>query len=338
MAAAASLPVAHLGLPDAPEHCLSVDGMGPRGPNLSHWPGNRTPRAWKADLTTGICLAFARAPAAARQAFLSGAQAVANDHYDTDGFLSMLAVLRPDVALAREAQCLAAAATGDYRVVTTEQGFATDRIVQQLMRSAASPIAAELATRRGAARELLGYRWLLEHAETVLDEPQALASLWRADWEHVREQLARATAGAIVRRAVAEADLAVLRGPGSADRIVLNTIAGNAFRVLQVIDGDAGPLYRYHDRTESWFEVVTFRPPARRDLRPLGDRLQLLEDRAGGAAAGQWCADPPGEPVPELYHGMPAAQQYGEVTRELTPSRLSVEVVEQAVAAHLRRP
>ena len=27
---------------------LSVDGMSPQGPNLSHWPGNRTPAEFKA--------------------------------------------------------------------------------------------------------------------------------------------------------------------------------------------------------------------------------------------------------------------------------------------------
>ena len=68
----------------------------------SHWPGNRTPPELKADLSTGICLSFARAPAEYQQTVLAGAEAVVNDHYDTDGFLSMLAIVRPDVALARE--------------------------------------------------------------------------------------------------------------------------------------------------------------------------------------------------------------------------------------------
>ena len=42
--------IAFAGPGGAPEPHLSVDGMTPRGPNLSHWPGNRTPPHWKADL------------------------------------------------------------------------------------------------------------------------------------------------------------------------------------------------------------------------------------------------------------------------------------------------
>ena len=114
--------------------------MSPRGPNLSHWPGNRTPDHWKADLSTGICLNFARAPHSAQLEFLEGAQTVLNDHYDTDGFLSLLAALRPDVILPRETTALDAAATGDYQAFQTDQGFAIDRIVLNLA-TPTSPIA-----------------------------------------------------------------------------------------------------------------------------------------------------------------------------------------------------
>ena len=58
---AAHLELGYAGAGDAAAPVLSVDGMTPRGPNLSHWPGNRTPAAWKADLSTGISLRFARA-------------------------------------------------------------------------------------------------------------------------------------------------------------------------------------------------------------------------------------------------------------------------------------
>ena len=40
---------------------ISVDGAwGQPGLNLSHWPGNTTPRALRHDLSTGIALAFSR--------------------------------------------------------------------------------------------------------------------------------------------------------------------------------------------------------------------------------------------------------------------------------------
>src|SRR5712691_884549 len=95
------------GLPGTPALHLSVDGMTPTGPNLSHWPGNRTPAAWRADLSSGICLNFARATPEEQQRFVAGATTVLNDHYDTDGFGSLLAILRPEVAMSREEVLLA---------------------------------------------------------------------------------------------------------------------------------------------------------------------------------------------------------------------------------------
>lgn len=308
------------GLPSTPEHCLSVDGMTPHGPNLSHWPGNRTPKELKADLSTGICLSFARAPESYRRRFLGGVTTVVNDHYDTDGFLSMLAVTRPDVALARAERCLAAAATGDYQCFHDDLGFATDRIVHGLLRSPASPLAAELARQPAERAPLLCYEWLLAHAEQVLDEPQTWSALYADELAAVHAEIERARAGAVVTRRDFAAQLGVVRSRAPLRRIVLNTCAAGAFRVLHLHESEAGLLVRYHDRTESWFEVVTFAPPPRRDLRILAARLQELERAAGSAAT--WCADPPTDPVPELYCGPSAPQEYGEITRVLTPTRI----------------
>lgn len=325
--------VSFQGLADVPERPLSVDGMAPAGPNLSHWPGNRTPPAWKRDLSTGICLAFARATAAEQDAFVGGTDVVLNDHYDTDGFLSLLAVVRPEVALAREECCLAAAATGDYQAFHTLAGFAIDRIVKNLRRSDASPLAGELAGLTEPHAALRCYRWLLEHAETVLDRPDEWRVLWEDEAREVLDELHRARTGAITVEIHPDAALAVVRSREPLSRITLNTLA-RAFRVLHVLDGRDGPRYRYHDRTESWFELATFAPPPRRDLRPLRDWLQQRTGAAGGEA--RWCADPPDQPVPELYHGIPAEQEYGEITRILRPCRRpATDAVVTAFREHL---
>ncbi len=313
------------GLPDTPDLHLSVDGMTPAGPNLSHWPGNRTPARWKADLSTGIALNFARAGAAEQTRFLAGAETVLNDHYDTDGFLSLLAILRPEVVFAREELCLAAAATGDFGVLSTWRAFAVDRIVARIGSGHSSPVGGDAATRSAAERGLARYRWLLRHAEEVLDRPEPFAHLWRDEYDQIREEVALGRGGRAERREHAEAGFAVLRTERAVHRMTVNTLA-RAFRVLHVWPGADGPRYRYHDRTESWFELATFRALPRRDLRPVAERLQELE---GDGGAARWCADPPTEPIPELYFGVPAAQEYGEVTRQLAPSRLPVETVER---------
>ena len=309
---------------------LSVDGMTPVGPNLSHWPGNRTPRAWRADLSTGIALRFARAAAAAQDAFLGDAELVLNDHYDTDGFGALLAVLRPELAFVREELLLAAAATGDYGTWQTWRGFAIDRIVARLA-APASPVRGvftgvtdpdELSLRR--------YAWLLEHATSVLDQPGQFAPLYADEMAQVQEQLTNGLAGDVERRCIPALGLVVLTTHGPRHRMVLNTLAA-AFRVLHVQHDTDGVRYRYHDRTESWFDLVTIAAPPRLDLRPLAQRLADLEPPCGGAA---WVADAPAEPIPELYFGVPSAQAYGQLTRELRPSRLRPDQVVAALATH----
>lgn len=309
---------------------LSVDGMSPEGPNLSHWPGNRTPPEFKADLSTGISLRFARAEVAVQERFLAGATQVLNDHYDTDGFLSLLAVTRPEVALAREEVCLAAAATGDYGVFVTPRAFAIDRIVAQLGRRP-GPLHGETKSLPVADRNYVRYRWLLEHAEAVLDHPEQLAALWADECAAMQASLAAAQAGALRRELHHAEGLAVLTGALDLPRMVLNTLSV-LHRVLHVRPTAGGTLFRLHERTESWFEMVTISPPPRRDLRPLAAALERRELALGGGRDGaRWHADAKTEPIPELYFGLASDQEYGEVNRDLRPSRLSPGEVVDAV-------
>jgi hypothetical protein len=316
-------------MPEAEGLHLSVDGMTPSGPNLSHWPGNRTPLAWKADLSTGICLKFARAERAAQEQFLAGATVVLNDHYDTDGFGSLLAVLHPDVALPREELLLAAAATGDFGTLQTWRGFAIDRIVAHLA-TPASPVHRTFAGLSGSAKGYARYRWLLDHAAEVLDHPEAFAQLYQDELALVQEQIDAGLRGAATRTRHRDLGYCTVTTNGPLHRMALNTLAG-AYRVLHVQNSADGPSYRYHDRTESWFELLTIQSPLRRDLRPLAQTLGALEPPRDGA---QWCADAPNEPIPELYFGIPATQEYGQTTRQLRPSALPPATVERALLRH----
>lgn len=312
---------------------LSVDGMTPAGPNLSHWPGNRTPAWWRADLSTGIALRFARAPEAEQDAFLGAAELVLNDHYDTDGFGALLAVLRPELAFAHEELLLAAAATGDFGCWQTWRGFAIDRIVLGLARPE-SPVAGAFAGMRDPADLALGrYRWLVEHAEAVLAGTGQFAALYRDEMAAVQHELDAGQRGALDRHRFGGLGFAVVTSRGPRRRLVLNTLAG-AYRVLHVQHDADGVRYRYHDRTESWFELATFHPLPRVDLRPVAAHLAALEPEHDGAC---WQADPPGEPIPELYFGVPSAQEYGQLTRELRPSRLPPERVIAALVACFAR-
>jgi hypothetical protein len=208
------------------------------------------------------------------------------------------------------------------------RAFAIDQIVANLAR-ADSPLAPEFAGLPAAPRSFRRYQWLLEHAGQVLDRPETLAELYERELAQQLQELDRAQRGALERRLHAEIGFCALQGRGPVRRMTLNTLAA-AYRVLHVQGDRDGVRYRFHDRTESWFELVTLRPLPRRDLSPLAQRLQRLE---GEDAAARWCADAPTEPIPELYCGLPAVQEYGQQTRQLLPSRLSPEQVEREFAA-----
>lgn len=307
---------------------LSVDGMTPAGPNLSHWPGNRTPPQWRADLSTGIALRFARASADEREAFLGDVRYVVNDHYDADGFGSLLAVLHPDVAFRHEELLLAAAATGDFGCWISWRGFAIDRIIKHLS-DAHSPVRGafhgvtdpdELSLRR--------YQWLLDRGESLLGHIGSYRVLYETEMALVQAELDAGQRGNIVRQRIDKLGFATLLSEGPRHRMTLNTLAG-AYRVLHVLREQNEHHYRYHDRTESWFDLVTLAAPPRRDLRPLAAQLAQLEPEHDGAS---WQADAPGTPIPELYFGVPSQQEYGEITRELRPSKLPVEQVIAAFA------
>jgi hypothetical protein len=328
------LRLGYAGPDGCPEPHLSVDGMTPAGPNLSHWPGNRTPPRFKADLSTGIALRFARADAAERAAFLGDVEVVLNDHYDTDGFGALLAVLRPDVAMANEELLLAAAATGDFGCLTTWRGFAIDRTVVRLAAPESPLHRAFRSIEDPAALSLARYTWLLDHAESVLRHPGDYGALWRDELRLVQDEITNGLDGGLRRQRFDELGFSLLESQGPRHRMTLNTLAG-AYRVLHAWHGADGTRYRYHDRTESWFELVTFRPLPRRDLQPLAARLAALEPPHDGA---NWSADPPSEPIPELYFGVPEPQEYGQLTRRLLPSRLPVETVLSAFVEFFATP
>ena len=322
------LQLGYAGTHGFPEPHLSVDGMTPNGPNLSHWPGNRTPRQWRSDLSTGIALRFARAEQDEREAFLGDARHVVNDHYDTDGFGALLAVLQPDVAFRHEELLLAAAATGDFGCWISWRGFAIDRIIKHLSGPESPVRGAFFGVTEPDELCLRRYQWLLERAESVLAHIGSYRVLYEAEMAQVQAEIDAGLRGAVDLDRHAELGFVVMHSKGPQHRMTLNTLAG-AYRVLHVQREHKESHYRYHDRTESWFDLVTLAAPPRRDLRPLAKQLADLEPDRDGAC---WQADPPDAPIPELYFGVPSQQEYGEITRELRPSKLPPAQVTAAFA------
>ena len=282
---------------------LCVDGVVDGGLNVSHWPGNRTPAHLKADTTTEMCLKLARHPE--REPFLRGVTIVTNNHFDTDGLLSVYAALRPQEALAHDREMVQAARTGDFGEFTTPEAFKFDAVVTAFDDDQRSPIVAEIRGRPEAERRQIVYDRLLGMLPGLLAGAAAWKDLWAQDLQAFMRSMMRLPAIARVRERD-DARLTVIETPEPLDRMARFNAARH-HRVLTATRSPDGFVYEMAFQIFSWFDTVTPARGGRFDLAAAAGELDALE-RSGG---GRWTysgndsldarlhrAGPGGEPVP----------------------------------------
>src|SRR5687767_13123576 len=137
---------------------LSVDGTVPNSVHFSHWEGNETPEELKADTSTEIALNLVASPH--RDEFTRGIDLVTNNHFDTDGVLSVWTVLNGARALDFRDRLIPAAVAGDFSELINESAVRTSIAIQGTDQpipgeDSSSPLASYLA------------------GETVLDDARA---------------------------------------------------------------------------------------------------------------------------------------------------------------------
>src|SRR6188474_602669 len=108
----------HEGLAKTPK--LSIDGTVDNAIHFSHWKGNETPPSVKADTSTEIALNLVAAPD--RDELTQRIELVTNNHFDTDGVLSVWTVLTGGRALEQKDKLISAAEAGDFSELTSEAG------------------------------------------------------------------------------------------------------------------------------------------------------------------------------------------------------------------------
>ncbi len=324
---------------------ITVDGaFGAPGLELSHWPGNRTPPGLKRDLSTAIALEYARLPAHERTALAAGCEAIAVNHYDTDGLCALFAVLHPERALVHAPLLLAAAESGDRFRVQSPDGLRLDVLLTALADPERSPLPRDLFALKGPAK----YNRLVTEAlavlSRVLDEGfEPFRSLWepaeRAYTED-RQDLSAALFDDLV-----HLDCAVWTAPSGRLRPGATAFdpgrhalfsATTADRILALGPGPHGTTARFVIGTGSFFDLVTERASPRPDLAALAARLNELESPAPHTEL-SWRHQAQAGASPELWYGRPGLPLYGEHAAPwLAPSRLSAEVIKAAVLDAVR--
>jgi Family of unknown function (DUF6687) len=315
---------------------LSVDGTVENSIHFSHWQGNRTPASVKADTSTEIALNVVTSPE--RADLTRGVELVTNNHFDTDGVLSVWTMLNAERAPDLRGELIAAAEAGDFSEYSTPQGVRASIVIQGsdqvgLDEEAGSPLANQLAG-EVVTDDARSYELVLPEVLRVLTRTDEYEPLWLRGWERVAAALESFARGASQVEEYADARLSVvtlapeLFSPKGFDptrhaapfTAISHHARGQLFLICAPTEG--GWSYRVDYPYYSWAETVVRPKVTRSDFAQLLARLNELE----GNAAGRWRKDT-GE--------LASAFKFVDGERRQTASSLAPERVAEQVRAFL---
>jgi len=154
---------------------ISCDGRVPGGVTLelTHWADNLTPDEYYADTSTEMALKL--------PIDVLPDAVVLNNHYDTDGVLSVFACLYPELAREHAALLKAGAEAGDFGEWSSDGGIKLDAILCELPRGT-----------DGGGDEEAAYRKALDTIPDVLrDLTETGGEAYRDMWEPVLDEAYR---------------------------------------------------------------------------------------------------------------------------------------------------
>jgi hypothetical protein len=324
----------HTGLADVPK--LSVDGTVENAVHLSHWHDNRTPEELRADTSTEIALNFVASPL--REELARGIEVVTNNHFDTDGVLSVWTVLAGERALELKERLAAAAEAGDFSEYAGAQAVRASLVIQggdAFVEGVASPLARRLAGGEDVD-EARAYELVLPEVGRVLTRTDDYEPLWRDAWAGVEASLESFARGRSRVAEDAETRLSFVTlapdiyGASGFDpahhaapyTAVAHHARGEVFLIATPLAD--GWSYRIDYPYYSWAVTFTRPPVARRDLTALVERLNEME--AGDEA--RWRAD---------RSELTSAVKFVDGRGVMCASRLAPDAVASEVRAALLR-
>jgi hypothetical protein len=315
---------------------LSVDGTVDNSIHFSHWQGNETPAEVKADTSTEIALNLVASPN--RAALTKGIELVTNNHFDTDGTLSVWAVLAGERALAYRDLLIAAAEAGDFSEYSSDDGVRVSIAIQGSDQASpnnddGSPLARLIAGEK-VDDDARAYDLVLPRVEDLLTNINNYESLWRDGWEQVVAAVESFERGESKVAEFGKISLITLAprlfdGTGfsptkhAAPYTAISKYAKGEIFVI-AIPASAGWFYRIDYPYYSWAETVV-RPRVER--RDLSRALQLLNSKESNLG-GLWQTDD---------REMTSAVKFLDNAKTLTASRFEpnevAEMLQQSFVA-----
>ena len=324
----------HQGLDNVPK--LSVDGTVGNAVHFSHWQGNETPAEVKADTSTEIALNLVASPN--REKLTRGIELVTNNHFDTDGVLSVWTVLTGERALDLRDRLIGAAEAGDFSEFRNEEAVRASIVIQGSDQASAnndsgSPLAALLAGEE-VDDDARAYELVLPEVERVLTRIDDYEALWRSAWEEIAKAFESFERGASTVEEYPDSRLSlitlapdVFSSSGfnptrhAAPYTAISRYArGHLFLIATPLHD--GWAYRIDYPYYSWAETVVRPRIERRDLSPLISNLNQIDE----SDSGHWKLD---------NSEMTSAVKFLGSTGSLAPSRIQPDQVARLVQAEL---
>jgi len=307
---------------------LSVDGTVDNSIHFSHWQGNHTPIELKADTSTEIALNLAASPNRAQ--LTNGIELVTNNHFDTDGVLSVWTVLNGERVLPNRDLLIAAAEAGDFSEYSSDHGVKVSIAIQGSDQASpnnddGSPLARFIAGEE-VDDDARAYDLVLPRVEHMLTNINDYESLWREGWDSVTAAIKSFAEGKSTVEEYSDGKISLITlaaelfdGAGfsptrhAAPYTAISKYAKGEFFVI-AIPTSGGWFYRIDYPYYSWAETVV-RPQIER--RDLSGPLRLLNDREGNRE-GRWQAD---------NNEMTSAVKFLDNAQTLAASRLEPDAV-----------
>ena len=275
---------------------LSIDGTVPNSIHFSHWNGNETPAELKADTSTEIALNLVTSPN--KDDLTQGIDLVTNNHFDTDGMLSVWTALTGERADQYRDVLIAAAEAGDFSEYSSADGVRVSLAIQGSDQAIptddeGSPLARLLAGGE-ANDDARCYELIIPELERVLTNINNYESLWLDGWKKIVEALESFDRGSskvveFTEAKVSQVTLSpdIFSGEGfnptrhSAPFTAISKFAQGELFVI-AIPAANGWFYRIDYPYYSWAETVVRPTIERRDLSNILRTLNEKERNRDG--------------------------------------------------------
>ncbi len=274
---------------------LSVDGTVSNAIHFSHWQDNETPEEVKADTSTEIALNLVTSPN--RDSLTQGIELVTNNHFDTDGMLSVWTVMTGERAAQHRDILIAAAEAGDFSEYSTETGIRVSIAIQGSDQASSNNDDGSPLARRIAGAEVdddaRAYELVMPEVERLITNINDYEDLWRDGWESIAKAVESFEAGASKVTELPENQISLITlapeifsGSGfnpTRHAAPYTAISRYALGMLYVIAIPAGGgwFYRIDYPYYSWAETVVRPTVPRRDFTDALRRLNDTERNAG---------------------------------------------------------